>query len=63
MTRLPITIRMREFLLTLLFRYTVFALARFCDDRVQGAMTWWLERGPEEEVVISPHMGKINKQH
>mmetsp|Transcript_44599 Transcript_44599/g.81419 ORF Transcript_44599/g.81419 Transcript_44599/m.81419 type:complete len:222 (+) Transcript_44599:57-722(+) len=43
--------------------YSVFALARFCDERVAGAMTWWLERGPEEEVEISPHMGKINKQH
>eukprot|EP00747_Dinoflagellata_sp_TGD_P166760 gnl/TRDRNA2_/TRDRNA2_190058_c0_seq1.p1 gnl/TRDRNA2_/TRDRNA2_190058_c0~~gnl/TRDRNA2_/TRDRNA2_190058_c0_seq1.p1 ORF type:complete len:221 (+),score=48.00 gnl/TRDRNA2_/TRDRNA2_190058_c0_seq1:107-769(+) len=43
--------------------FSVFSLARFCDDRVQGAMTWWLERGPEEEVLTSPHMGKINKQH
>ena len=43
--------------------YSVFALARFCDDRVQGSMTWWLERGPEDDVVVSPHMGKMNKQH
>lgn len=43
--------------------YSVFALARFCDDRVGGSMTWWLERGPESDVVVSPHMGKINKQH
>ena len=43
--------------------YNVFALAKFCDDRVDGAMTWWLERGTEEDVVLSPHMGKMNKQH
>mmetsp|Transcript_19064 Transcript_19064/g.35764 ORF Transcript_19064/g.35764 Transcript_19064/m.35764 type:complete len:229 (+) Transcript_19064:37-723(+) len=43
--------------------YSVFALARFCDDRVSGSMTWWLERGTEDDVCISPHMGKMNKQH
>lgn len=43
--------------------YSVFALARFCDDRVGGAMEWWRERGGDDEVVISPHMGKLNKQH
>ena len=41
----------------------VFALARFCDDRVEGAMTWWRERGGDEDVVVSPHMGKLNKEH
>ena len=36
------------------------ALAKFC---VSGEMTWWLERGTDEDVLISPHMGKLNKQH
>ena len=40
--------------------YDVFALAKFC---VSGEMTWWLERGTDEDVLISPHMGKLNKQH
>ena len=43
--------------------FAVFALAKFCDDRVDGAMTWWLERGTDDDVVVSPHMGKLNKQH
>ena len=46
--------------------YGVFALARFCvEDRgsVAKTMSWWLERGPDSDVVISPHMGKMNKQH
>eukprot|EP00746_Dinoflagellata_sp_MGD_P138884 gnl/MRDRNA2_/MRDRNA2_72450_c0_seq1.p1 gnl/MRDRNA2_/MRDRNA2_72450_c0~~gnl/MRDRNA2_/MRDRNA2_72450_c0_seq1.p1 ORF type:complete len:225 (+),score=39.74 gnl/MRDRNA2_/MRDRNA2_72450_c0_seq1:68-742(+) len=49
--------------------YSVFALARFCDDRVgrvgPGGVgtvrTWWLERGSEEDIVTSPHMGKLVK--
>ena len=43
--------------------YATFSLARFCDDRVEGSMTWWRERGGDDEVVVSPHMGKLNKQH
>ena len=43
--------------------YRTFSLARFCDDRVEGSMTWWRERGGDDEVVVSPHMGKLNKQH
>lgn len=38
----------------------VFKLATFCRN---GDMRWWLERGPEDDVVVSPHMGKIHKQH
>ena len=43
--------------------YSVFALAKFCDDRVEGKMLWWLERGTDDDVVLSPHIGKMNKQH
>ncbi|EOD36164.1 hypothetical protein EMIHUDRAFT_226749 [Emiliania huxleyi CCMP1516] len=37
--------------------YSVFALAKFCDDRVEGKMLW------TTDVVLSPHIGKMNKQH
>mmetsp|Transcript_1619 Transcript_1619/g.6234 ORF Transcript_1619/g.6234 Transcript_1619/m.6234 type:complete len:159 (-) Transcript_1619:1755-2231(-) len=36
----------------------VFKLASFCTT---GDMRWWRERGPDEDVVVSPHMGKIHK--
>lgn len=38
----------------------VYKLATFCYD---GNMAWWLERGPEEEVIDSPHKGKTLKEH
>lgn len=38
----------------------VFKLATFC---ASGDMRWWLERGSDDDVVTSPHMGKIHKAH
>jgi adenine phosphoribosyltransferase len=38
----------------------VHKLATFCKD---GDMRWWLERGMEDEVVTSPYIGKISKEH
>lgn len=38
----------------------VFKLATFCKD---GDMRWWLERGGDEDVIKSPHVGKVLKQH
>jgi adenine phosphoribosyltransferase len=38
----------------------VYKLATFCQN---GDMRWWLERGTEDEVVTSPYMGQINKEH
>lgn len=38
----------------------VFKLATFCMD---GDMRWWLERGSQDDVIQSPHAGKVLKQH